>query len=160
MEKIHSYHLFLEWTGNRGPGTSGYRDYGRDHTISIKGKAPILGSSDPAFRGNPALHNPEDLLLAAIASCHMLWYLSLCSEKGVIVLKYSDHPVGRMLEKKDGSGHFTEVTLHPQIEVAHEAMIADAERLHQDANQYCFVAASVNFPIHHQPVIKLYPGIL
>ena len=159
MTKIHHYTLALQWTGNQGRGTNNYRSYNRSHTIAINGKTVIQGSSDPSFMGDPACHNPEDLLLSSIAACHMLWYLSLCAERGIIVLEYTDNPMGRMLENKDGSGQFTEVLLHPEITVAESFMIEEAVALHHKASQFCFIASSVNFPIHHEPVIKAAYGI-
>jgi organic hydroperoxide reductase OsmC/OhrA len=155
MEKIHHYKLALQWTGNQGTGISSYRSYNRSHTIAINGKAIIRGSADPSFMGDRSCHNPEDLLLSSIAACHMLWYLSLCAESGIIVLQYTDNAIGRMQENEDGCGRFTEILLHPEITVAESFMIKEATTLHHKANQYCFMASSVNFPIHHEPVVKV-----
>jgi organic hydroperoxide reductase OsmC/OhrA len=149
MSKQHSYELTVQWTGNTGTGTSGYRRYERSHLISVPNKMPIPASSDPAFRGDSTRHNPEE---AALASCHMLSYLHLCAEAGVIVVEYTDTATGIMAETPDGGGHFTEVTLHPLVTVLDEAMVDKALELHQKANQLCFIANSVNFPVHHQPV--------
>ncbi|MCL6218715.1 OsmC family protein [Zunongwangia pacifica] len=148
--KTHNYTINLNWTGNKGIGTKSYKDYDRDYTFHAKGKTPIQGSSDPAFLGNPELYNPEELLLASIASCHMLWYLHLCASNKIIVLGYEDRPEGKMIENKDGSGKFTEVTLYPEITLADKTMLEKAEKLHHEANKYCFIANSCNFPIHHQ----------
>jgi organic hydroperoxide reductase OsmC/OhrA len=152
MSKQHSYELTVQWTGNSGTGTSGYRQYERSHLISVANKTPILASSDPAFRGDAARHNPEELLVAALASCHMLWYLHLCAEAGVIIVEYTDTARGTMLETPDGGGRFAEVTLHPLVTVLNNSMMDKALELHQKANQLCFIANSVNFPVHHQPV--------
>jgi organic hydroperoxide reductase OsmC/OhrA len=154
MSKQHRYELTVRWTGNSGTGTSGYRHYERSHLVSVVNKAPILASSDPAFRGDASRHNPEELLVAALASCHMLTYLHLCAEAGVIVVEYTDTATGTMAETPDGGGHFTEVTLHPLVTVLDEAMVDKAMELHQKANQVCFIANSVNFPVHHQPAGK------
>lgn len=143
----------VTWTGNNGTGTSAYREYGRDHIISANGKPDILGSSDPAFRGDSKRYNPEDLLLASVSSCHMLWYLHLCVEAGVIVTDYVDKAEGTMTETANGSGQFTEVILKPFIIVKEESMVSKAIELHHKANELCFIANSVNFPVRHQPEV-------
>lgn len=149
---IHQYKLGLEWTGNIGQGTSGYQTYQRNYTISANDKAPIYGSSDPAFRGDKSRYNPEELLLASLSSCHMLWYLHLCTEAGVVVLTYADQATATMQETEDGGGHFTGVTLNPVVTVADQNMIEKANVLHKQANERCFIANSVNFPVSHKPV--------
>jgi organic hydroperoxide reductase OsmC/OhrA len=142
----------VRWTGNQGSGTSGYRDYGRDNEVTADGRAAIAGSSDPAFRGDRSRWNPEQLLVVALSQCHMLWYLHLCADAGVVVTDYVDHAIGTMTETTDG-GHFREVVLRPEINVASAPMIDDATRLHADANRACFMANSVNFPVRHEPSI-------
>lgn len=150
MKGQHHYNLTIKWTGNTGSGTSHYREYERSHTISADQKADILGSSDPAFRGDKTRHNPEDLLVASLSSCHMLWYLHLCSEHGVVVVDYVDSATGIMQETADGGGYFTSVTLHPVVTVADASMIETANALHEKANKLCFIANSCNFPVEHQ----------
>lgn len=151
MSRHHHYYSDLQWRGNRGSGTSGYRSYDRDHRIVVAGKAEILGSSDPAFRGDKTKHTPEELLLSSLSACHMLWYLHLCADAGIIVTDYTDHASGTMVETENGGGHFTEVTLHPVVTVSLGSMIEGANALHKKANELCFIASSVNFPIHHVP---------
>ncbi|MBB6369064.1 OsmC family protein [Chryseobacterium shigense] len=151
MGKEHHYKATISWTGNTGTGTSSYRNYERSHTIQVENKALIEGSSDPAFRGDKTRHNPEDLLLSSLSSCHMLWYLHFCSEEGIIVTHYTDEATGIMEETADGSGHFTSVTLHPTVIVQEKSMIERAGELHHKANQFCFIARSVNFPVKHIP---------
>ncbi|WP_172284074.1 OsmC family protein [Chryseobacterium sp. LAM-KRS1] len=155
MNKEHQYSTSIEWTGNKGTGTSGYRNYDRSYTISIENKITIDGSSDPAFRGDKTKHNPEELFLASLSSCHMLWYLHFCSEAGVILTEYTDKATGIMAETANGSGHFTEVTLHPKIIVTDESMIEKAVELHQKANEFCFIANSVNFKVKHSPTVQV-----
>ncbi|MFP7657823.1 OsmC family protein [Chryseobacterium proteolyticum] len=155
MNKEHHYSTSIEWTGNKGTGTSGYRNYDRGYTISIENKVTIDGSSDPAFRGDKTKHNPEELFLASLSSCHMLWYLHFCSEAGVILTEYTDKATGIMAETANGSGHFTEVTLHPEIIVTDESMIEKAVELHQKANEFCFIANSVNFKVKHSPTVQV-----
>src|SRR5471032_1144958 len=111
----HKYQVSVAWTGNRGSGTSGYRDYGRDHIITAGSKAAIAGSSDPAFLGDASRWNPEDLLVSSVSACHMLWYLHLCSAAGVVVTEYVDNPEGVMAEDADGGGRFTRIILHPEV---------------------------------------------
>lgn len=153
MAKEHQYSAQVTWTGNRGTGTSGYTAYDRDHLISANGKPDIFGSSDPAFHGNRNKFNPEDSLVAALSACHMLWYLHLCSVNGVVVIDYVDKATGIMKENEDGSGQFSEVTLHPLITVESPSMAEKAKLLHEDAHRMCFIARSVNFPVRHQPTI-------
>lgn len=155
MNKQHQYTLSILWTGNRGSGTSSYKSYERSHTITATEKKDIFASSDPSFRGDKIKYNPEELLVASIASCHMLWYLHLCAEAGVIVTNYTDKAAGIMQETANGSGYFTQVTLYPEVTVKDASMIEKANSLHAKANEFCFIANSVKFPIHHNPVCKV-----
>lgn len=154
MDKKHQYSLSLKWTGNKGEGTSAYRSYERSHTLYSENKPDILCSSDPVFLGDKTKYNPEEFLVAAISSCHMLSYLHLCADNGVIVLDYTDNPSGTMIESPDGSGHFTEVTLRPVIIVKEKEMIQIANKLHERANELCFIANSCNFKVYHEPSCK------
>lgn len=153
MSKEHHYKATIHWTGNKGTGTSSYRNYERSHTIHIENKAGIEGSSDAAFRGDKTKHNPEDLFLSSLSSCHMLWYLHFCSEEGIIVTGYTDEATGIMAETADGSGQFISVTLHPEVTVTEASMIEKAKELHHKAGQFCFIARSVNFPVKHIPTV-------
>jgi len=147
MAHTHHYVLSVEWTGNTGTGTDHYRSYKRDHVIRIQGKPDIAGSSDPTFRGDPSRHNPEDMLVAALSTCHMMSYLHLCAVNGVVVTAYSDQATGTMETLPDGSGRFLEVTLHPEVMVRDAHMVAKAQELHHKAHELCFIANSVNFPV-------------
>ncbi|MFM2202204.1 MAG: hypothetical protein RL040_1404 [Bacteroidota bacterium] len=151
MIKDHQYKSTVQWTGNKGAGTDHYSSYERSHQICIENKPDILGSSDPAFRGDKTKHNPEDLLVSSLSACHMLWYLHLCAQAGVVVIDYIDHAIGIMRETETGGGHFTEVTLNPVVMVLEESMIDLANDLHAKANEHCFIANSVNFPVYHKP---------
>jgi organic hydroperoxide reductase OsmC/OhrA len=153
--KQHYYKATVTWTGNCGTGTAGYKSYGRDHSVEITGKPVIRASADPAFRGDPAKHNPEDLFLASLSSCHMLWYLHLCADRGIAVLEYSDEATGVMETDENGSGRFSSVTLNPNIVIAKNAYRALASDLHQEANKMCFIANSCNFPVHHKVTIRV-----
>jgi len=156
MPILHTYKSKIIWTGNIGIGTANYKSYERSHTISIAHKANLLATSDPAFRGDPTKHNPEELFLSSLSSCHMLWYLHLCSAAGIIVESYEDNAVGIMEEMPNGSGKFTEVTLYPIVNVCNTSMIEKASDLHHDANKMCFIANSCNFEVAHKPIIKLF----
>lgn len=150
----HTYKVAVEWTGNHGTGTSDYRAYGRNHTISAGTKPSIPGSSDPAFRGDAARWNPEDLVVAALSTCHKLWYLHLCAVNGIAVLAYRDEAVGTMMEDTAVGGRFTRVVLRPRVTIRPGDDATLAERLHADAHAKCYVANSVNFPVEHEPVIE------
>ena len=151
MNGQHNYKLTVKWTGNNGTGTSNYKEFERNHSILVDDKVEILGSSDPAFRGDKTKHNPEDLLVASVSACHMLWYLHLCAVAGVIVIAYIDNATGIMIENANGGGKFTEVTLNPTVTITDISMTEKANELHKKANELCFVANSLNFPVYHKP---------
>jgi len=153
MNKEHHYALKIEWTGNLGTGTSDYRAYTRNHIISAENKPEIPGSSDPSFRGDKTRYNPEEMLVAALSTCHMLSYLHLCAVNKVIVLEYNDNATGTMKENPDGSGQLTETTLNPVVKVQDSSMNAKAQELHDQAEKLCFIARSVNFPVYHKPTV-------
>lgn len=153
MERTHNYEVRVRWTGNHGTGTSGYREYGREHVIGAGMKAAIEGSSDPAFRGDARRYNPEELLVASVSACHMLWYLHLCAAAGIAVTGYEDDAIGTMAEDPGGSGRFTRVQLRPRVTLSAGADRERAAALHVDAHRACFIANSVAFPIACQPTL-------
>lgn len=150
----HHYQAKVTWTGAAEGPTRDYESYSRAHRIEMAGKPPIEGSSDPSFRGDPSRHNPEEMLVAALSACHMLWYLHLCAVKGVVVLDYVDAAEGTMLEEPR-KGRMTEVVLHPQVTIAADSDPAKAKALHERAHGECFIANSMNFPVRCQPVIMV-----
>lgn len=150
----HHYALTATWDGNLGTGTSGYRDYARDVTLSVDGKPDVLASADKPFRGDPTRWNPEDLLLAALSECHLLSYLHACVSAGVVVDSYRDRATGVMTEDGRSGGAFTEVLLRPEVVVADASMIEDAQRAHEAAHRMCFIASSVNFPVRYEATVK------
>ena len=150
----HRYSLAVQWTGNLGDGTSSYRSYSRDHDVLIPGLPVLKGSADPTFHGNRERYNPEQLLLAALAQCHMLSYLHFCTINGVVVTSYVDEATGTMATAGD-SGQFTEAVVHPRITVGEESMVAAAIALHEEAHRACFIANSVNFPVRHEPTVTV-----
>lgn len=150
----HEYTIELEWTGNTGHGTNSYTGYQRSHQVIIKNKPVIECSSDPAFRGDPSRHNPEELLVASLSSCHMLWYLHLCADNGIVVVKYCDKAGGTMIDNVDG-GKFIEVVLQPEVTISDPSRIEQANSLHEQAHKKCFIANSCNFPIRHKAVCRV-----
>lgn len=147
MSKQHHYSVSTAWTGNDGKGTQSYASYRRDHEINAPGKPAIPGSSDPAFRGDRARYNPEELLVASLSSCHMLWYLHLCAVNGIVVLDYRDQASGSMQEETDGGGAFVRVVLQPRVTIAKGGDRDKALGLHEKAHHMCFIARSVSFPV-------------
>jgi len=152
-QRDHHYVTNLTWTGNLGSGTSGYTAYERKYTVQIEGKPDLLGSSDPFFRGDPTRYNPEDLLVIALSSCHLLAYLHLCSANNIVVVEYTDRAEGVMTESAGNGGKFSTVTLHPRVTITPESDRELAQSLHHQASLDCFIAASVNFPVLHEPEI-------
>jgi organic hydroperoxide reductase OsmC/OhrA len=151
MAHEHHYPVEVVWTGNRGDGTRTYQGYGREHEIRVEGRPVIAGSSDAAFRGDASKHNPEDLLVASLSACHMLWYLHLAADAGIVVTHYVDHAEGKLVVDANG-GRFSEVVLHPEVTIA-AGDAAKAEALHEDAHHACFIANSMNFPVRCAPRI-------
>lgn len=152
--KQHTYQVRVDWTGNDGQGTSTYSGYRRDHVITAEQKTKIQGSSDPAFRGDGSRYNPEELLVASLSACHMLWYLHLCAVNHVTVLEYSDAACGLMQEHENGSGEFVRVLLQPKLKISPGDDRVKALALHAEAHALCFIARSVNFPVDVAPEIE------
>lgn len=157
MGKTHEYAAMIIWSAEPGAGTTGYDAYSRAHRIEIAGKPPLEASADPMFRGDRARHNPEDLLVAALASCHMLWYLHLCADAGVVVTHYEDTAEGTMVLERRG-GRFVEVVLHPVVTITADSNAQTAERLHEEAHAACFIAQSMNFSVRHAATIRTVPA--
>ncbi len=156
MSKEHHYEVQWVWTGNQETGTSSNRSYVRDYEISADGKPPTQASPDHQFRADPKRSNREHILVSALAACHMLWYLHLCSAANVVVVAYTDSPQGTMLENPDGSAEFTSVVLHPQVELAPGSDLEKAYSVHSEAHHFCALARSVNFPVTCDPTISVH----
>jgi organic hydroperoxide reductase OsmC/OhrA len=154
-DKRHTYSIRVDWTGNQGTGTSAYRAYSRAHEISAQGKMAIAGSSDPVFRGDAARWNPAELLIAALSTCHQLWYLHLCADAGIVVVAYSDNASGVEIEEANGAGQFECVTLRPHAMLAAGSDENIARRLHDAAADKCFIARSVSFKVEHEPTFEV-----
>ena len=149
----HQYAVQVEWLGDRGEGTANYRAYGRQHVVRVAGKLhDIAGSSDRVFHGDRDRWNPEELLLAALSQCHMLSYLHVATRHGVVVRGYTDAASGTMIEDGRGGGAFSEAVLRPRVVVADASMVATANEIHEEAAEKCFIAASVAFPVRHEPI--------
>jgi organic hydroperoxide reductase OsmC/OhrA len=151
VSEQHDYTARVEWTGNRGQGTRSYRGYDRTWDIATPGKPVIHCSNDPLLGGNPGLPNPEDMLLASLCACHMLWYLHLASVAGIVVQSYQDNPVGVGESSPNGAGRFLSATLKPHIVVEAGTDLAEAEAIHHRIHEFCFIARSVNFPVSYEP---------
>lgn len=147
----HHFKAHIVWTGaSQGPAVT-YADYSREYLIEIDGKPPLRGSSAPVYMGDAGLHNPEDLLVASLSTCHMLWYLHLCTDASIQVSGYTDDPEG-VLEMADGKMVFTSVVLRPKVTLL-DGDKQLANEIHKAASEACFIANSVNFPVIHQPEI-------
>lgn len=157
MKRLHTYKTQVEWTGNKGMGTVTASAYERSHSVSVEGKPQLLCSSDAPFRGDVSKHNPEDFLLTALSSCHMLWYLHLCADAGIVVSAYVDNATAKMQEHESGGGNFIEATLHPTITLKNAEKIERAKQLHEQANKKCFIANSCNFPVKHEATYIVEP---
>ncbi len=153
MNDLHEYAVTVTWTGNTGTGTSGYKDYSRSFELEAEGKHSIAGSSDPAFRGDDGRWNPEQLLVGSLSSCHKLWFLHLAAVAGVVVTEYVDHAEGTMRTTPGAeTGRFEGVTLRPRVTLTAASDASKIPALHEDAHRRCFIANSVNFPVHCEPV--------
>jgi organic hydroperoxide reductase OsmC/OhrA len=151
----HSYRAHVVWTGNRGSGTSTYRGYDRAHEIRSPGKPALMCSSDPTFLGDRERYNPEELLVASLSACHMLWYLHLAADNGIVVVDYRDDATGTMVETGGGGGKFAEVTLHPVVTARSPVDERLAASLHERAHDLCYIASSVAFPVGCEPKLVL-----
>jgi organic hydroperoxide reductase OsmC/OhrA len=152
----HSYEVSVRWTGDRGTGTSGYRDYGRDHVVTAAGKPDVLGSADPTFRGDRDRWNPEEMVLAALSQCHMLSYLHVAVTLGITVVDYQDRASAALDLHRDGSGELTSALLRPVVTIREADRVDDARNAHAEANRLCFIARSVSFPVHHEAEIRVF----
>ncbi len=155
MAKLHDFSSSIVWTGNRGTGTSSYKGYNRTWDIALPGGDVIHCSNDPLLGGDPAKMNPEGLLISALCACHMLWYLHLASNAGIVVTDYRDDPVGHGETLPNGAGRFLAAILKPRISVQEGADLELAAELHHKVDAFCFIARSVNFPVSCEPTFDL-----
>jgi len=155
LTKEHSFPARVVWTGNKGTGTSAYRAYERTWDLAVEGKNAVHCSNDPMLGGDPAKYNPEDMLIGALSSCHMLWYLHLCCRAGVTVLAYEDNAVGIGESEPSGKGRFLEAVLKPRITITADSDADKARAIHDEIHNYCFIARSVNFPVRIEGEIAI-----
>lgn len=153
MGALHDFTVNVTWTGAGAEGTSSYTSYSREHEVVVEGKPPLPGSSDVAFRGDADRYSPEDLFVASLSQCHMLWALHMAARAGVVVVGYSDRATGTMRVESAGAGQFVEVTLHPQLTVRDDVEESVIAKIHEDAHAHCFIARSVNFPVRLSPLV-------
>lgn len=155
MAHEHNYKVTAEWTGNKGDGTKNVKTYNRSHTVSIEGKPELFLTTDNPHVGDKTKLNPEDLLVTAISSCHLLSYLYVCSLEGVVITSYTDNATGIMIEQASGGGSFKDITLNPICYLANESMVKKAIELHHKAHEICYIANSVNFEVKCNPTCKV-----
>jgi organic hydroperoxide reductase OsmC/OhrA len=148
MAEAH-YYAKLVWSGGALGPTESVAGYSREFRAEFEGKPPLRGSADPAFHGDPTLYNPEDLLMTALSSCHMLSYLAVCAHAGIVVLSYEDSMVGTVA-RRDGKVKFVDVSLRPKVTLEEGSDIERAKALHEKAHNICVVANSVNFPVRYE----------
>jgi organic hydroperoxide reductase OsmC/OhrA len=150
MIREHSFAIAVTWSGNRGTGTSGYKDYDRAHLVAAEGKESIAGSAAKVFHGDAVKWNPEEMLVAALSQCHMLSFLHVATSTGVVVQSYQDEASGILTTNAEGGGSMTSVTLRPRVEIS-AGTPAQVVALHHRARELCFIANSINFPLLHEP---------
>lgn len=153
MSAQHGYGVTVRWTGAGEQGTTSYTSYSRDHDVVLAGRPVLPGSSDPAFRGDPSRYTPEELFVASLSQCHLLWFLHVAAAAGVVVREYADDATGTMRVESGGEGQFTDVTLHPRVTVDAGPGTDDAAlaALHRRAHEHCFISRSVNFRVLVEP---------
>jgi organic hydroperoxide reductase OsmC/OhrA len=154
VDERHEYRTTLLWTGASAGPTRSYQSYSREYEFQSPGKPAVRGSADAHFRGDASLYNPEDLLVIALATCHLLSYLAECARAGVEVVSYEDEALGTMTVE-DGRLRFTDVLLRPRVTVVAGTDLEKARRLHETAHAGCYIANSVNFPVRHDVVVTV-----
>jgi organic hydroperoxide reductase OsmC/OhrA len=147
--KDHTFSLHLAWESPADSGVTPRDRVWRRHTVSHPEKPTIAGSAAPAFRGENELWNPEELLLAALAQCHMLTFFYLALQADCDVISYTDTPEATLVTHPNGSGEIVEVMLKPVVSIR-AGDEASVEAFHQQAHELCFIARSVNFPVRHE----------
>ena len=127
----------------------------KTHRTYIENKEPLIISADKSFKGDKTKHNPEDLFLSALSSCHMMSYMYLCDKNNISLLNYTDEALGTLLVNEDGSGSFNSIVLYPIVTILDKNKIDLALSLHKEANRLCFIANSCKVPIVHKPQILI-----
>ncbi len=156
MSFNHTFKANINWKLGEEDTTTNPRRFSRNHTVTIDKKYEALQvSAAKMFRGEESLYNPEDLLLSALASCHMMSYLYVCSQNQIEVLNYTDNAEAILEVESTGSGKFTKVILNSIVVIKNESQKELALSLHEEANKLCFIANSCNFPITHRAEVLI-----
>jgi organic hydroperoxide reductase OsmC/OhrA len=155
MAKEHKFKASLVWTGAAAGPAETYQSYSREWTFTQEGREDLVGTAAVPYRGDPALRNPEDLLLASVSACHCLSYLAEAALAGVTVVDYNDE-CEALMTVKDGKMRITEIILRPLVTIS-SGSIEAADALHEKAHDVCFIANSVNFEILVEPETELAP---
>lgn len=156
MSFNHTFKATVNWQLGNTETTLNPKSFSRNHVVTITNKkTPLEVSAAKPFRGDDTLYNPEDLLLSALASCHMMSYLYVCSQNNIDVLSYTDTAEAILDVEASGSGHFSKVTLKPVVTIKDASQLELAKTLHVKANSLCFIANSCNFPVEHNAEIIL-----
>ena len=144
---MSEHNITLSW--NRTTDDFNYKTYNRTHTIQFSGGDHLQVTAAPAYLGDPKITNPEELLIAALSSCHMLTFLAIAATKGLIIDSYTDDAVGSLGKNAEGKMALTKVILHPKISFsgANQPDAATLHNMHEKAHVNCFIANSVNFEV-------------
>lgn len=137
--------------------TMDYAGFSRDHQWDFKdGRLTVPASSAPAYQGSDSTLDPEDALVAALSSCHMLTFLAIAAKKRLVVASYTDKAVGYLETNADGRIALTRVELHPEVRFAVGTAVTPEElqRLHDKAHANCFIANSVKTAVTIHPVLS------
>jgi organic hydroperoxide reductase OsmC/OhrA len=147
---MSSHHATIRWHHDGAPFT--YETYSRTHTWRFPGGSNVRAAAAPAFRGDPALVDPEEAFVAALASCHLLTFLALAAREGLTVEAYEDDAEGTLATNDAGRLAITRVVLRPRVTFGGEAPDAPlVERLHARAHAECFIANSVRTEVVVEP---------
>ena len=146
----HHYDAHLQWRGSTGPG---WEHYDRTHTVNAPPAEQALRVTTGEAQGDPAVLNPEQLVVMAASSCQMLWFLHLAAKARIDVVEYTDEASGVMPEDIEPV-RITEITLRPRIVVAGEASEERVRKLVHTAHEHCYIANSLTSEMRLEPVVE------
>jgi len=139
---MSEHKVTVEWKKETEPFA--YETYNRNHVLTFEGGMKLNASAAPAYKGDPALVNPEDALVAALSSCHMLTFLAVAAKRKFVVERYSDQAVGVLEKNAQGKMAVTRCTLRPTVVFSGTQPTAEQlHQLHEQAHAGCFIANSV-----------------
>jgi organic hydroperoxide reductase OsmC/OhrA len=152
---MSSHHTRVLWERGAAPFT--YEGYVRDHRIFFGADehTRLEASAAPAYRGNPALPNPEDELVASLSSCHMLSLLAIAAREGLTVERYEDRAEGTLATNAEGRLAMTLCVLRPSVRFSAPVSEAKLRALHAQAHRACFIAASVKTEVRVEPAAQM-----